>query len=403
MRPTPWWLTLAGLALLHAHASTAVEPAAFGTLEDGDLAVVMGDPADGLPTPNQVAAALPATAAPHGVAFASSGNEIVFADFLTATLHRVIPGEPVQSIALPGRTSANGSLAASPDGRFLLSIGRALNGAGEAVVVDLGATPPQVAPIQPVLDVAQFVTGAIDFAPDGRAFVCHRTGVSVLSPPYETVDFTMAFPAIQQSGSQCRLARDGSRLFVTRVLSETVPTVNGVRTTAAPYSAASQFVTMPAPSDAQGLGPMAVSPDGSALLVGQQFVFPQAPLPPRARLFLLRAPFGAQTSYEAIVLPVAVSGSNCSDNGGAADCPGFEHMEVSDDGSLAILTGNSSSAIGGLGDAVPALFVRNPFDAATRSLVAVQIGPAGTDPGRGTGAVRFRPAGIFGDGMEVQP
>ena len=121
--------------------------------------------------------------------------------------------------------------------------------------------PPTVTPVTPALRVRGFVTAAIDFAPDRRAFVCHTAGVSVLKPPYTTVEFTMAFPTIVQSPSMCRLTRDGGRLFVTRVLSETVAMPNGVRTTAAPFSAQSTFVNMPAPAGVQGLGPMAVSPD----------------------------------------------------------------------------------------------------------------------------------------------
>lgn len=50
-----------------------------------------------------------------------------------------------------------------------------------------------------------------------------------------------------------------------------------------------------------------------------------------------------------------------------------------------------------------ALFIRNPFDDATRELLAVTIGnaAAGTN-GRGTGAVRFAPFGarLFGDGFD---
>lgn len=380
-----------------------VESALLGTLEDGDLGLLLPNPAAGLPNPVQTAFSLPLDAAPHGAAFARGGSEAVFADFLTPTLYRapLADSATVASIALTGRTSGNGTLAADPYGRYLLSVGRANNGSGESVVVDLGVTPPQVTPIQPTLNVAQFVTAAIDFAPDGRAFVCHATGVSVLSPPYTTVDFTMDFPAIQLSGSQCRLSRDGSRLFVTRVLSETVPTVNGVRTTAAPYSANSQFVTMPAPLDVQGLGPMAVSPDGEALLVGQQFLFPQAPNPPRARLFLLRAPFDGQAAYQEIALPAAVSGNNCVDGANPFDCAGFEHIEVSDDGSLAILTGNSSSVAPNAADKVPAVFVQAPFDDASRTVVAVPIAPESNDSlGRGTGAVRFQPTGLFRDGLE---
>jgi hypothetical protein len=198
----------------------------------------------------------------------------------------------------------------------------------------------------------------------------------------------------------CRLSRDGSRLFVTRVLSESTASTIGVHTISAPYSAQSSFVTMPAPADVQGLGPMAVSPDGQALLVGQQFLFPPDFIGTRARLFLLRAPFDGQTSYQEIALPDTVASLNCSDAGAPIDCPGFEHIEASDDGRLAILTGNSSASVSGAADSAQAVFVRNPFDDDARSVVAVSVGAGVAPTGRGAGGARFRPASIFADGLE---
>jgi hypothetical protein len=387
----------------------AVEPALLATLEDGNVAVLMSAPDVGLPTPAQTLFSLPMgpssqAALPHGVAFLG-GHDALFADFAQPVIYRAALATPatVQTIALTGRSNGNGTLAATADGRYALSIGESggLGSIGESVVVDFGSGVPVVTPITPRLRVLGFVTAAIDFAPDGRAFVCHTAGVSVLSPPYTTVDFTMTFPTITQSPSMCRMARDGSRLFVTRVLSETQASVNGVRTTAAPYSSTSAFVTMPAPATVQGLGPMAISPDGQALLVGQQFLFPQAPIPPKARAFLLRAPFDAQTAYQEIALPASTTGVSCSAEGNAVDCPGFEHIEVSDDGRLAIFTGNSSATLAGVADRVPAVFLRHPFDDATRAALAVQVAPAMlSSSGRGTGAVRFQPATIFGDGFE---
>lgn len=384
-------------------AQNAIEPALMTTLEDGNLAFLVQDPGFGLPTPAQFGFTLPGDARPHGASFARGGTEVVIADFAQPRLYRASIAVPaaVTTVAIAGRTNASGTLAADPNGRYVLSVGQnATTGGGESVVVDLAATPPVSTPITPTLTVPGFVTAAIDFAPDGRAFVCHTTGVSVLSPPYTSVDFTMPFPAIAQSPSMCRLTRDGARLFVSRMLSETVPTVNAIRTTPAPYSASSVFTEMPAPAGVQGLGPMAVSPDGQALIVAQQFLFPQAPNPPKARVFVLRAPFGGQTAYEELVLPAAVAGLNCSVGGSPADCPGFEHVEVSADGRLAILTGNSSSELAGAPGNVSALFVSDPFDAATRSLTAVPVGLSVGTPGRGAGAVRFRPMTVFRSGLE---
>jgi len=389
--------------LTSAASALAVEPALLSTIEDGNVGVLMPSPDVGLPNPAQTLFNLPIGAVPHGASF-RGGNEALFAEFQTPMLYRAALATPgtVEIISLTGRTRGNGSLAARSDGRFVLSIGEsAPGGAGEAVVIDFTTGIPVVSPIVPALRVKSFATASIDFAPDGRAFVCHSIGVSVLNPPYTTVAFTMTFPIIVQSASMCRLTRDGSRLFVTRVLSETVASVNAVRTTTAPFSAASTFVEMPTPAGVQGLGPMAVSPDGQALIVGQQFLFPPAFSGVKARAFLLRAPFDANTAYQPIVLPPTTTGINCTAEGNAIDCPGFEHIEVSDDGSLAILTGNSSSVVANVPDRVPAVFISNPFNDATRTARAVQIAPTAPVPGRGSGAVRFQPQRIFRDGLET--
>jgi hypothetical protein len=222
----------------------------------------------------------------------------------------------------------------------------------------------------------------------------------VLTPPYTSIDFTMAFPPLNQSGSMCRVARDGSRLFVTRVLSESVPTVNGVRTTAAPFSASSVFVDIPAPGDVQGLGPLVVSPDGQALIVAQQFLFPPLFAGVKARAFLLRAPFNSSTVYQELNLPPSVVGNNCLDGNITVDCAGFEHAEINAAGSLLILTGNSSSLVAGAADSVPAVFIRQPFNDALRSAEAVQIGTGAATRGRGAGGVRFLPDRILGSGFE---
>lgn len=379
----------------------AVEPLIFGTIEDGNRAIYLPTPDQGLPATPQQVFTLPQTNRPHAVAFL--GARALFQNFISPQIFAVDPAFPTQVplITLTGRSRGNGSLAVDPTQRFALSIGENLQvpSAGEAVVVDFGQSPPQVNPIVGAMRVLSFVTDAIDFAPDGRAFVCHTEGVSVLSPPYQSIDFTMPFPSVVQSPSMCRLSRDGSRLFVTRVLSETTAAPNGVRTTTAPYSADSVFTLMPAPADVQGLGPMAVSPDGQALIVGQQFLFPPAFLGVRARAFLLRAPFDGQTVYQELALPPETTGMNCTDNATPIDCPGFEAIDVSLDGSLAVLSGNSGAAVSGAGDRVAAVFIRHPFDELQRSAVAVPIGPTGFD-GRGAGGIAFRPDRNFGDGFE---
>jgi hypothetical protein len=390
-----------GMEIDHVQFSSSMEPLILGSIDDGNRALYLSAPDADLPTTPQQVFTMPGNMRPHAVAFL--GTRALYQDFNQARIFVVDPGAPSQVpiITLAGRTSGNGSLAVDPTQRYALSIGESAgpNPVGEAVVVDFGQSPVQVSPISGSLRVLSFVSAAVDFAPDGRAFVCHTGGVSVLSPPYQNIDFTMSFPSVVQSPSMCRLSRDGRRLFVSRVLSETVATPNGIRTTTAPYSASSSFVLMPAPADVQGLGPMAVSPDGQALIVAQQFLFPPNFVGTRARAFVLHAPFDGQTAYQELALPPSTTGVNCLDGGTPIDCPGFEAIEVSMDGTLAVLAGNSGAAVSGAGDRVPAVFVRHPFNDQARSSVAVPIGPPGFE-GRGAGGIAFMPDAMFRNGFE---
>lgn len=384
----------------HIQFDVPVEPVIMSTLHDGDAAILLSNPGSTLPDTLQQSFALGDGARPHGLAF-HGGRHALFADFDQPLLYRAAIATPtsVQPIALQHRTSGSGSLAVEPNGRYALSIGQSAGGLGEAVVIDFGTSPPTQTAIPGGLRVLPFVTAAVDFAPDGRAFVCHVNGVSVLRRPYTQIDFTIPFPPTLQSPTMCRLSPNGQRLFVTRMLSETEPSINGVRTTTAPFSAGSVFTVMPAPPDVQGLGPMAVSPGGDALIVGQQFLFPQAPNPPRARAFLLRAPFDGTTEYHELDLPAEATGVDCEDQGLLFDCSGFEHIEINADGTLAILTGNSNRLTAGTAEAVPAVFIEQPFDDLRRQSRAMQVSPDSEFPGRGSGGIRFRPDRIFLDGF----
>lgn len=384
-------------ALLAAPAIASAEPVVLGTFSDGNLAVVLPAPDVGLPAPAQViAGGLPADARPHGVAHRFA-DEALFADFFLPRVFRVrvSTGQLVGTIALPGRTSGNGSIAFSPDGDTALAIGER-NEAGqpltaESVVIrGLAGGNISVTPLQPALRVRRFATAAIAFAPNGRAFVCHVDGVAVVDPPYTNVAFGVTLPS-STATSVCRLSPDGQRLFVTR-------SGAGIGVVDAPFSAASVPVTILAPPGAGALGPMAVSPDGNAVLVGQ---VNRTSAGNNARLFIVRAPFTASTAMQEIALPATLAGPNCGT--GTQECPGFEDMDTNSDGSLAIVTGNSSVVDAGFTGRAPLVVIRNPFDDATRQVLAVAIGNVaqGTH-GRGTGGVRFQPTDLplFGDSFE---
>jgi hypothetical protein len=383
--------------LLAASALARAQPVVLGTFSDGNLAVVLPTPAVALPAPAQVVAAgLPADARPHGVAHRFA-DEALFADFFLPRVFRVrvSTGQLIGTVALPGRTSGNGSIAISPDGDTALAIGER-NESGqpltaESVVIrGLASGNLVVAPLQPALRVRRFASAAIAFAPNGRAFVCHVDGIAVVDPPYSTVAFNVALPA-STATSACRLSPDGQRLFVAR-------SGSGIGVVEAPFSSASVPVTILAPAGAGALGPMAVSPDGNAVLVGQ---VNRTSAGNNARLFIARAPFTAATTMQEIALPAALAGPNCGT--GAQECPGFEDMDTNTDGSLAILTGNSSVLDAGFTGRAPLAVIRNPFVDATREVLAVAIGSvAQSTHGRGTGGVRFQPPALplFGDSFE---
>ena len=386
---------LGWLVVLTCGTGHAAGPAVLGTLEDSDLAFILPDPGTGLPAPAQsVPLGLPAGFRAHGVAFARE-DEVLVGDFSAARLVRirVSTGAVVGVVPLAPRSFGDGSLAMSPTADVALSAGESASGAGELVAVRgvLGG-PTSVAPIPNAPRVRRFSTQSIAFAPDGRAFVCHAAGIAVLDPPYERIAFDVPLPATTNATS-CRVSRDGARLFVARAGA-------GIGVVAAPFTPTSAFVTIAAPAGTGGLVALGVAPDGDALLVGQ--AFRPTTSGPRARLFLVRAPYTAQSTMSEIALPAAIAGNACS-GAGSTLCPGFEDLDVSPDGALAIATGNSSRVDGTLSGRAPALVIRHPFDDALRELHAVTIGDAaaGTD-GRGTGGVQFLPhdVRIFADGFE---
>lgn len=390
----PTWL-----ALCMGAAQAAQPPAVLGTMGDGGLAVVLPQPDVGLPAPVQIAGSGfgPAVRA-HGVDFLRVG-EVLVADFTLPQLTRLRlrSATAVGSLTLTTRTSANGTLAVSPNGNFALSFGETSAGAAESAVVDgFGSGAIRVQAGAPNLRVRNFVTAAIDFDAAGRAFVCHTTGVAALDPPYTSVAFGVTLPT-STSTSVCRLSRDGQRLFVTRAGA-------GIGVVTAPFSPSSVPVSIAAPAGSGGLGPIGVSPDGDAVLIGQVFRF-SGQSTAQARLFLLRPPYTTVATMQELALPAAITGSTCTPGPGGTDtlCRGFEDISISPDGELAIVTGNSARGIATETGRAPLLVIEHPFDDAARVMHAVTIGTPGTaDEGRGTGGVRIEKADlrIFADGFE---
>jgi hypothetical protein len=389
--------TVLAAALCSGAAGAAQPPAVLTTFGDGDIAAVLDQPDVGLPAPAQaIGSGFGSAVDPHGLDFLRAG-EVLVADFTLPQLARLRIGDASVHgvIALPARTSANGTLAVSPNGNFALSFGESSGGVAEAAVVSgFGSGAIRVQAGAPNLRVRRFVTAAIDFDRSGRAYVCHTNGVAALDPPYATTLFDLALPTTT-STSVCRLSRDGQRLFVTRASA-------GIGIANAPFSAATIPTVVAAPAGVGALGAIGVSPDGNAVLVAQ--TNPASAGAIRARLFLLRAPYTTAATMQELALPTAVNGNTCTPaSGGTSQCPGFEDISVSPDGRLAIVTGNSSVQDAGFSGRAPVLVVTDPFDDATRAMHAVTIGSAATaNEGRGTGSVRIEPADlrIFADGFE---
>lgn len=378
-------------------AGAAQPPAVLTTFGDGDIAAVLAHPDAGLPTPVQaVGSGFGSAVDPHGLDFVRV-DEVLVADFTLPQLARLrVANAAVHGvIALTARTSANGTLAVSPNGNYALSFGESSGGAAESAVVSgFGTGAIRVQAGAPNLRVRRFATAAIDFDRSGRAYVCHTNGVAALDPPYAATLFEVALPTTT-STSVCRLSRDGQHLFATRASA-------GIGIATAPFSAATVPIVVAAPAGVGALGAIGVSPDGNSVLIAQ--TNPASAGATRARLFLLRAPYTATSTMQELALPAAVNGNGCTPaSGGTSQCPGFEDISVSPDGHLAIVTGNSSVQDAGFSGRAPLLVITDPFEDATRVMHAVTIGSAASaTEGRGTGSVRIEPADlrIFADGFE---
>jgi hypothetical protein len=385
---------LAGVAIaatLALAGPAQPEPLLFGTTGDGDLAVLMQTPDLGLPAPAQVTLLLPLDAAPHGLDFLSETQALI-ADFGAPRVYRVriTDAQWLDSIALPGRTSGNGTLAVAPDGSVAVSAGSSAS-VGEAVLLRPPWGSGAVVTALPLPgSVPAYNTQAVAFAPGGRFYVCHSTGISAFDPPYSAPTFTRTLASSR--GTVCVISRDGARLYAMRGGTRRIDVFD------APLSTSSATSSIAIPADAgSDLAPMVVSPDRTQLLIGQVLRFSNQ-TGPDARLWRVRDLHTAPVWNE-LTLPDEIAGERCE--GSITRCPGFEDASLSADGRLAVFTGQSVLSASTTGRA-PALFVRDPFDDALRAMHVVMPGDAtGTTPGRGAGAVRFPPVPfLLRDGFE---
>ncbi len=189
--------------------------AVIGTLDDGNLAIIVPTPGLGLPDPDvSVVGSLPENARPHGVADIDDNRSLI-ADFNRFRVH-VVGHEPaalLDTIAMPNY-NGTGTIAISPDRSVALAGGffsqvhviRAPFGANSALTtIALPSFIPSFATQNIVFDLA------------GRAYVRHAAGISVIDPPYAAIAFEVPIDSIGPGG--IAVTADGTRLLTGYIVS----------------------------------------------------------------------------------------------------------------------------------------------------------------------------------------
>ena len=317
----------------------------------GDLGIVLPNPDQGLPNPSQIAiVGIPPGAHPYGAAFATS-DHLLISDFGNSRVFvvRVSDHSVLSTIDTSPDYDGRGTIAVSPNRTF------ALFASGPTLYVKsapIDAAGPHTTVTLPG-NVEDFRKQAIAFDINGRAFVYHSTGISVLDAPYTSVAFTIPFA---NSGGSIAINSSGNRLLVTDFTDQ-------IKVFPAPFSAATVPTAIVFPGSPH-LSGVAINSDSSAALVSE-FHTP--------RLFTMVQPFNPSPLILEDVLPPGLASSPT----------GFSDLSMSADGQFAIGTGNDTADTH-----QPAAFIEAPFD--SPRIFAVDI----TGPGRGDGVARFLPPGL---------
>jgi hypothetical protein len=187
------------------------QPAIMGTAGAGNLAVVFPRPDQNLPAPAQSSVTgLPAGSAPHGVSYFGSDSALI-SDFARSRVFvaQISTSSLVATIDTTGRYDGTGTIAVAPNLNFALA---AANTSLAVISAPFNASSP-IANVTLPGSVPSFQTQAIVFNAAGRAFVYHRTGISVLDAPYDTIAFTI--PVANGSGAAIGITPDGNTLLTT--------------------------------------------------------------------------------------------------------------------------------------------------------------------------------------------
>ena len=354
---------LAALALGPLPSPAVAQEAIMTLPTTGRNPVVFPTPKTGLPNPTVVTANIGVASDPSAV-FAYGPDYALVTDWFNDRVYVLqISNQTVWgTIHVTGYTGT-GTIAVNPSGTYALVSGNSsLVYVIQASTIlypyfTSSSTVTSVSLPSPASYIQSYQTEAIGFGPDGRAFLYHTTGISVLDPPYSSIAFTIPVSGNVSSGALA-VSPDGNTLLITNIASNTV------RIFSAPFSASSTPVSLGVGAG-NGLDGIAITPDGkTALVVGGA----------QPALWAISAPYTASSPVVKVPLD-STSFPPSSD--------GFEDVSISPDGGLAILTGNDGF------NKEPAAFVSGPFNASSSSW-GVMPG-TGPNPGRGDGAARFVP------------
>lgn len=373
-----------GMALLAASGAAAAQ-AIMTTGGDGELMVVFPAPGSGLPTPVQRIVPLPSGSImvrPNAVSTYGADYALVTnIGYSRIRNVRLSTAQLLHSFDLPDYLG-NGTIAVSPNGQYALAMG------GTESKKELNVMR---APFQPGLQVhvlalpGDIQTGqsqAIVFDQAGRAFVHTTAGIQILDPPYVQIKSSIEISNgnvgnVGSLGGALAISPDGQTLLVTRLQKEVLVYRAPFRSSSLPAARISL------PGNHLRLNGIKITPDGkTAIVVSSKADTGQAVA------FSIRAPFSANASVTPLLSSNAYIGT-------------FEDVDISPDGQLAILTGNSAD-----GAEKDAIFIQAPFNANAR-VHRVQVGSDLGNLGRGFGAVRFLASGnvapapvLFADGFE---
>ncbi len=378
---------LACLAAIAAPAVATSEPLIVSTQGDANQVILFPTPATGLPAPASSGVVMPPGTFPHGLAFGApdralvanvSQSEVVAFDPSTGTVLNEIDVSP---------SYAGGTVAIAPGGDFALVAGErgtAYGGTPQTVLVTIedpfGPLPTTTTVNLPHDQIVEdYQTRGIVFSDTGRAFVAtqhkdfnaaapaatpNTSYVHVLDPPYTSIAFSMPIPVDEdrrEVAEGIALTPDESQLLVAS---------NGdvVWVIDAPFSASPSVQTLSAPGLFLCTIGLDVTPDQQRAIVADC----------GDRILVVSAPFGASSTVEQLSVPPAATGAQ------------LEHVTISADGQLAVVSGGST------GQALPMIVIEAPFTPAGATLHAVTAGS-----GRGAGAAEFVSLRIFGDGFET--